>query len=109
MDNEKFMRLIVFFDLPTKTKKDRKLYTTFRKKLLENGFFMLQYSVYCRICKGVQISKKYIDYVKKVTPSKGNIRILQVTDKQFSNMELIVGTKTNEEKKVVGKQLIIEF
>ena len=108
MDNEKFMRLIVFFDLPTKTKKDRKVYTTFRKKLLENGFFMLQYSVYCRICKGVQISKKYIEYVKKVTPSKGNIRILQVTDKQFHNMELIVGVKTNEEK-VIDGQLIMEF
>jgi len=108
MDNEKFMRLIVLFDLPTKTKKDRKVYTTFRKKLLENGFFMLQYSVYCRICKGVQLSKKYIEYVKKVTPSKGNIRILQVTDKQFSSMELIVGVKTNEEKVIMG-QLIMEF
>jgi len=108
MDNEKFMRLIVFFDLPTKTKKDRKVYTTFRKKLLENGFFMLQYSVYCRICKGVQLSKKYIEYVKKVTPSKGNIRILQVTDKQFSSMELLIGVKTNEEK-AIKTQLIIEF
>ena len=108
MENEKFMRLIVFFDLPTKTKKDRKVYTLFRKKLMENGFFMLQYSVYCRICKGVQLSKKYIEYVKKVTPSKGNIRILQVTDKQFSSMELIVGVKTNEEKLIKG-QMIMEF
>ena len=108
MNNEQFMRLIVFFDLPTKTKKDRKSYMKFRKKLLENGFFMLQYSVYCRICKGVQLSKKYIEYVKKVTPSQGNIRILQITDKQFSNMELIVGSKTNEEK-AIKRQLIIEF
>jgi len=108
MENEKFMRLIVFFDLPTKTKKDRKVYTIFRKKLMENGFFMLQYSVYCRICKGVQLSKKYIEYVKKVTPSKGNIRILQITDKQFTAMQLIIGVKTNEEK-YINKQLIIEF
>lgn len=108
MDNEQFMRLIVFFDLPTKTKKERKVYTIFRKKLMENGFFMLQYSVYCRICKGVQLSKKYIEYVKKVTPPKGNIRILQVTDKQFTNMELLVGVKSNEEK-YINRQLIIEF
>ena len=108
MENEKFMRLIVFFDLPTKTKKDRKVYTLFRKKLMQNGFFMLQYSVYCRICKGMQLSQKYIEYVKKVTPSKGNIRILQVTDKQFSSMELIVGVQTNEEKSIRG-QLILEF
>ncbi len=108
MNNENFMRLIVFFDLPTKTKKDRKTYIKFRKKLLENGFFMLQYSVYCRICKGIQLSKKYIKFIKKVTPSRGNIRILQITDKQFSNMELILGTKTNEENRQIG-QLIMEF
>jgi len=108
MENNKFMRIIVFFDLPTNTKKDRKNYSIFRKKLLENGFFMLQYSVYCRICKGMQLSKKYIEYIRKVTPPKGNVRILQITDKQFNNMELIVGKKTNEEK-YIKKQLIMEF
>jgi CRISPR-associated protein Cas2 len=108
MENEIFMRLIVFFDLPTKTKKDRRIYIVFRKKLLENGFFMLQYSVYCRICKGMQLSRKYIEYIKKVAPPNGNIRILQTTDKQFGDMEIIIGKKTNEEKSV-SHQMIIEF
>ena len=108
MNNDAFMRLLVFFDLPTKTKKDRQIYTKFRKKLLENGFFMLQYSVYCRICKGMQMSKKYSDYIEKITPDNGNIRILEVTDNQFNNMKLIVGLPKNEEK-INTKQLIMEF
>lgn len=102
------MRLLVFFDLPTKSKDDKKAYTKFRKTLLENGFFMLQYSVYCRICKGLQLSQKYSKFIKKSTPDKGNIRILQVTDKQFSSMELVLGVKSNEEK-MIKKQLILKF
>jgi len=111
MDNKKIMRLLVFFDLPTNTKKERKSYTKFRKKLLENGFFMIQYSIYCRVCKGLQTTKKYIDFVKKLSETlelSGNIRILHITDKQYSNMELIIGTKTNEENIQTG-QLIFEF
>ena len=108
MNNEIFMRLLVFFDLPTNSKKERKAYTTFRNKLLHNGFFMLQYSIYCRVCKGVTNTKKYSKFVKKVAPQKGNIRLLQVTDSQFSNMEIIVGSKKNEEKLDI-KQLIFEF
>ena len=44
------MWLFVFFDLPVKTKKQRKEATTFRKYLEKDGFSMLQFSVYMRHC-----------------------------------------------------------
>ena len=52
MNESKYMWLFVFFDLPTKTKADKKKYTKFRRFLLQDGFIMMQYSIYTRICKG---------------------------------------------------------
>ena len=52
MSSSRFMWIFVFFDLPTKTKKERKKYTEFRRFLLKDGFIMMQFSVYSRICKG---------------------------------------------------------
>ena len=46
----KIMRVVVLFDLPTNTKGERRAATQFRKFLLDDGFNMLQYSVYTRLC-----------------------------------------------------------
>lgn len=46
----RIMRLMVMFDLPTDTSQQRKQYRQFRKKLLNEGFIMIQYSVYVRVC-----------------------------------------------------------
>lgn len=43
------MRMIVFFDLPVLTSKQRRDYRDFRKFLLKSGFLMLQESVYCKL------------------------------------------------------------
>ena len=50
---ERYMRILVFFDLPVKTKAERRRATRFRKDLIDDGYIMLQLSVYSRICKGV--------------------------------------------------------
>ncbi len=57
----KVMWLVVFFDLPTETKRDRKNYSTFRKNLLKGGFTMFQFSIYTRHC----LSKEHMDKYKK--------------------------------------------
>lgn len=44
------MRLLIMFDLPMNTKSEQREYREFRQFLLENGFLMLQYSIYTRIC-----------------------------------------------------------
>ena len=101
------MRLFVFFDLPTGTKKQRSQATKFRNMLLKNGFIMLQFSVYVRVCKGQDMVSKYLDIVMKHLPSKGHIRALQITDKQYERMEILIGKETVEEKKVGMQQLLL--
>lgn len=104
--NDRFMRLIVFFDLPTKTKHDKKVYTVFRRYLLKDGFIMLQFSVYSRVCKGLDSVESHLNYLKSILPAKGNIRMLQVTEKQYARMEILLGTVKKIEKNA-GKQLLL--
>lgn len=92
------MRVVLFFDLPVKTKRDRKVYTTFRKYLIEHGYYMLQYSVYSKIMNNRDASKQHIENIKKNTPQKGNIRIMLLTEKQFANMIIVVGGKSFQEQ-----------
>jgi CRISPR-associated protein Cas2 len=87
------MWVLVFFDLPTETKKERKIYSDFRKKLLDDGFTMFQFSIYLRHCPSQENADVHIRRVKNTLPEKGNIGILCVTDKQFGKMELFHGKK----------------
>lgn len=100
----RIMWLFVFFDLPTETKKDRKIYTTFRKHLLNDGFTMFQFSIYLRHCASRENAQVHINRVKKWLPEKGNVGILCITDKQFGNMELYYG-RAPQEKITEGQQL----
>ena len=102
----KFMWIFVFFDLPTKTKKERKKYTEFRRFLLKDGFIMMQYSVYSRICKGDDSVETHKKRVKEHLPPKGHIRMLSITDLQYSKMDTLVGEK-KEEEKLEKKQLLL--
>lgn len=92
------MWVLVFFDLPTATKKDRKVYADFRKKLISDGFTMFQFSIYLRHCASRENAEVHIKRVKNILPSSGQIGILCITDKQFGNMELFVGEKETEVK-----------
>lgn len=82
------MWVLVLFDLPTDTKKDRKAYTLFRKKLLDDGFQMFQFSIYMRHCPSRENADVHIKRVKSFLPAKGHVGIFQFTDKQFSMIEL---------------------
>ena len=91
------MRLLVMFDLPVATKKDRKEYAKFRKYLIDSGYFMLQFSIYTRITQNHDDARKHIRKLKQNLPPKGAVRVMQVTEKQYTSMEILVGTKTAEE------------
>jgi len=106
MSDAKFMWLFVFFDLPTKTKKERKKYMQFRNHLLKDGFIMMQFSIYTRICKGEDSVETHKKRVKEHIPSKGHIRMISITDLQYSKMETLVGIKSSEEK-LEKKQLLL--
>ena len=87
------MWVLVFFDLPTETRKERKAAAVFRKKLLEDGFTMFQFSIYLRHCPSRENADVHIRRVKKLLPDSGKIGILCITDKQFGQMELFCGRK----------------
>ncbi|WP_206513735.1 CRISPR-associated endonuclease Cas2 [Pseudoflavitalea rhizosphaerae] len=85
------MWVLVFFDLPTETKKDRKIYARFRKEILADGFQMFQFSIYLRHCSSRENAEVHIQRVKKILPPKGHVGIMCVTDKQFGMMEIFQG------------------
>lgn len=68
---------------------------------------MLQFSVYVRVCKGQEIVNKYIEKLEDNLPKEGNIRVMQVTDKQYERMKILIGEETSEEKSVGMKQLLL--
>ena len=89
----RIMWILVFFDLPTETKTERKAYSSFRKKLISDGFAMFQFSIYLRHCSSAENMDVHIKRVKKSLPEKGHVGILCVTDKQFGAIELFYGKK----------------
>ena len=87
------MWVLVFFDLPTETKKERKAADRFRKNLLSDGFTMFQFSIYLRNCPSRENAKVHVKRVKVSLPEHGKVCILEITDKQFGSMELFHGEK----------------
>ena len=90
------MRIIVFFDLPTETSEDRKIYSKFRKLLINDGFIMLQESVYAKLALNNSIvnAEKYKIYKNK--PPKGIVQLLVITEKQFSEIEYVIGENSTK-------------
>lgn len=101
-----FMRLILFFDLPVMTPKQRHTYNVFRKYLIKNGYMMMQFSVYCKIFANREAAVKHINILRKNVPKEGQIRILVVTEKQYAKIEIIVGGKSLQEATVNAESFI---
>ena len=87
------MRVVVFFDLPTETAEERRDYRRFRAALLKNGFFMMQESVYSKIILNNPAANVIKETVRKLKTGKGLIQMLTVTERQFENMEFVLGKK----------------
>lgn len=84
---------MVFFDLPTDTKKERKAAARFRNDLREDGFAMFQFSIYVRHCASRENADVHILRVKSFLPPKGHVCIMTVTDKQFGMIDIFYGAK----------------
>lgn len=100
------MWLFVFFDLPVGTKIERRSATRFRKFLKDDGFIMLQLSVYARIIRGEEAVDKHLARVMKSIPTKGSVRTLSVTERQYARMRLLIGESTKTEK-AAAQQLVL--
>lgn len=93
LNEYRIMWVMVLFDLPTETKKERKIYTIFRKSLMADGFTMFQFSIYLRHCPSRENAEVHIRRVKMLLPTHGHIGIICITDKQFGDMEIFYGKK----------------
>ena len=90
------MRTMVFFDLPNIYAKDKRNYILFRKFLLNEGFIMMQESVYSKMILNSQQSNLLIDRIRKKAPKKGLIQVLTITEKQYSQIEYVIGKKDSK-------------
>lgn len=85
------MWVIVMFDLPMRSRDEKRRYAQFRKMLLAEGFAKLQFSVYARYCAGAEIANRYRKKIQNELPPEGQIRVLAFTDVQFGKMEIFEG------------------
>lgn len=109
MSEATFMRIIVFFDLPVKTRLQRKIANQFRQFLLKDGYQMLQLSVYTRIVRGRDSLEKHNKRLTAHLPEEGAVRCLEITEKQFTSMLLLVGELKPQEEKINANQLLLFF
>lgn len=101
------MRLLVLFDFPVTTPEAKKTYVRFRRFLLDDGYDMLQFSVYCRLICGEDAVNKHLERLVKNLPPKGSVRFLQITDRQYARMKILVGERTRQEKRLSPTQLLL--
>jgi CRISPR-associated protein Cas2 len=95
----RYVWTMVFFDLPVKTKKERRAYTQFRKHLLKMGFVKLQFSVYARCDLGEERAAAIDGAVRSRLPPRGEVRLMQITDRQYGRMRVFVGKRPVETEK----------
>lgn len=101
------MRLVVLFDLPVKTKKQRHDATAFRNFLLKDGYYMLQYSVYVRVCNGADAVQKHRARLQGHLPDNGAVRVMVITEKQYESIEILVGNLTMADQAFSSNQLTV--
>lgn len=103
---DRFMRLMVFFDLPVDSKKRRRDYTMFRRALIKDGFTMIQYSVYVRLTRNHDDAQKHLRIVQDNLPPTGSVRAMIVTEKQYSQMKLLCGKQMEDERFLDTRDLL---
>lgn len=92
----RYMRILLFFDLPVTTTENRREYTKFRKFLIKNGFIMLQESVYMKMALNQTIVNSVVNNIKNNKPPDGVVQVIVITEKQFEKMEFITGQFASE-------------
>jgi len=93
LNQYRIMWVLVFFDLPVDGKAQQKAATRFRKRLIEDGFTMFQFSIYMRNCPSRENAEVHVTRVKNNLPEYGHVGVLTITDKQFGMMELFFSKK----------------
>ena len=107
LETRRWMRLMVFFDLPVTSPAKKRNYQVFRNFLLKDGYDMLQWSVYARLCNGQDAASKHYRRLLGHLPPEGSVRCMEITEKQFVAMRHLVGAPSPQEKTVNCEQLLL--
>lgn len=103
----KFMRMMVFFDLPVKEKSAQKAASKFRNFLIKDGYTMIQYSVYTRVCNGNDAVVTHKRRLNNNLPPNGSVRLLVITEKQYESMQILLGELKQADSSVAYEQLTL--
>lgn len=101
------MRLMIMFDLPMETASERREYNQFRRKLINEGFLMIQYSVYVRVCVTRQTATFLENRVRKFLPRGGTVQSLMITEKQYSDMHFLTGKPIKDVRNTSDRTVIL--
>lgn len=101
------MRLLIMFDLPVETSKQRKAYRNFRKDLINEGFTMIQYSVYVRVCVNRKSAQFIEQRISGFLPESGIIQSLMLTEKQYNDMHFLLGKEKDDVRNYSGRTVIL--
>jgi CRISPR-associated protein Cas2 len=85
--------LLAMFDLPVKTRAERRRYARWRKHLLREGFSKMQFSVYAQHFDSQEASRAVCGRLLGQLPPAGEVRFLSVTERQIEKMIVHVGRK----------------
>ena len=97
--------IMVMFDLPVMTDDERKAATRFRKQLLDDGYLMIQFSVYARPCVSYESLEKHTAVLRKIVPEAGNIRVMFMTDQQWARAYTLTGPNYQQGKRVIDPEM----
>lgn len=101
------MRIILYFDLPSVTKTDKREYSRFKKLLTRKGFFMMQESVYTKLALNQTVVDSTMRDIKEKLPKDGIISVLTITEQQFSSIEHILGEVTTDQ--IISEEKFIKL
>lgn len=85
--------MLVFFDLPTGNKQERRAYADFRKFLIKDGYHMEQFSVYSRVLLSRDSAEAHLGRLRANLPPAGAVTVITLTEKQFESRDVLVDTR----------------
>lgn len=97
--------IVVMFDLPVMTDQERKQASRFRKDLLDEGYLMIQFSIYARPCVTYEEMDTHINRVQKTVPEAGNVRLMFITDQQWGKSVTIIGPNYNQGRRSIDPKM----
>lgn len=98
---------MVFFDLPVKSKEQVRAANRFRTFLIRDGYHMVQFSVYARVCNGYDSVEVHKKRVKRNLPDSGSVRLLIITERQYNNVEILLGEPSENDRPQNMEQLML--